>query len=463
MSEAFHTDEHELQLLFNETKLPPIRLEERVLEKQRTGSRLMKPAQPILGRRLLGVGGALIAVVLLLGILSAFPASAEQLRKIPVVGKIFDGNIFSFVGDSGMIAGQDGGLSSLLGAEASDKGVTIKLDEVMYDGARLTISYQVDSVKPDYLMFLSVDTAIKINGELIHGATYEAKPRLLNESQAVGVMTIDLGEQELPDSFELELQIGEVSGVNPDDEGKWNQVEGEWSFKLPVVNSALGDSIYKPLDEGYTAAAKGKLLQLTGYWLTPATTKLSFNYVGDIDWLGFQLMDDRGMVIETLDTSFRTDNDGNTAGTVRFAPLAEGTKQIYVTPYRLLVNRENYLSIEERKITTELTNQFPITLSQGAIGEVDVKDVQFMPDKTLIYYEVKGKAPYMQYASLWLETADGDMIISDNGKRTRISDASYDYVLEYPALDPQQPYVLGTIPQTDIQLMNELTVKIDLE
>ena len=53
-----------------------------------------------------------------------------------------------------------------------------------------------------------------------------------------------------------------------------------------------------------------------------------------------------------------------------------------------------------------------------------------MEDQTLIYYEVKGKAPLTQYGSLWMETADGQLIISDFGVRKRLSAASYDYVLK---------------------------------
>ena len=185
---------------------------------------------------------------------------------------------------------------------------------------------------------------------------------------------------------------------------------------------------------------------------------LNFEFVGDTNGLRFQLKDERGMLIEYLDSRLSTDKDGISRGTVRFAPLTSGTKEVDVTPYILLANPN-----EIKEVTSKLTNEFPIVLSQGEVGEAIVKNVVFQDDKTLIYYEVKGKAPYMQYASLWLETADGQMIISDNGKRTRISDTSYDYILEYPPLDPQQPYVLGTMTQTDIKLLDELTVKLELE
>jgi hypothetical protein len=225
-----------------------------------------------------------------------------------------------------------------------------------------------------------------------------------------------------------------------------------------VINKALQASNYKLLGEGFLTEAKGKQFQLTGYRLTPATTRLDFIFAGDTEWLGFQLKDDRGMLIEYLDAGWSTGDDGLARGVVRFSPLAGGTKTFYVTPYTRLAHQE-----ATRRVTAPLTTQLPIALSQGKVGDVIVKEVQFLPDKTLIYYEVTGADPYMQKASLWLETSDGQPIISDNGERTRLDESSYSYVLEYPALDPEQPYTLGTMTQTNIKLMDELTIQVDVD
>lgn len=454
MSEAFRTDEHELKRKFNETELPQIQLKARVLDELEAGSR-HAAQRPARSRKLLAAVCSVMAAVAVLGALSAFPASADQLRKIPVVGKIFEGNIFSFAGDSGIVSGQQSGISTGLNEEASDKGVTIKLQDVIYDGARLSISYEMNSEKPDHLLFLG-DVDVKINGIPSRGAALGTKPHRINERRSVGIMKLDLEESERAGRFDLELTIGEVTGFEEGEDPVPKRIRGEWSFKLTVANSAA-ESAYQMLADGYAAKSKGRQFQLTGYLATPATTKLDFRFAGDTEWLSFQLKDDRGMLIETLDTRFTTGKDGVTYGTVRFAPLAGGTKTIKVTPYTLSVGKK-----EREKVTAKLTDAFPIVLSQGE-GEAIVKNVEFLHDKTLIYYEVKGKAPYMQYASLWLETEDGQMLISDNGKRTRIGDTSYDYVLEYPALDPQQPYVLGTMPQTDIKLLDELSVTLDVE
>lgn len=458
MSEAFHTFERELKDKFQETKLPRIQLQARVLEihDERTTSKINKS---VLGRRLLAPGYSIIAIILLFGALSSFPASAEQLRKIPIVGKIFQGNIFSFAGDSGIVNSKNAGLASLFNEEASDNGITIKLQDVVYDGARLSIGYEIHSEQPNNLMFLD-HVSLKINGVTIPRVTIATKPHRINAHQSVGIMTLDMDHDQtgMDGSFDLELKIGEVTGPKDDNSAQQNRVIGEWSFKSLITNYALENSEYKTLADGHMAKSKDGQFQLTSYLFTPVTTMLNFEFIGDTDWLLFQLKDERGMLIEYLDSRFSTDANGISRGTVRFAPLPNDTNEVYVTPYTLLANQN-----ESRKVTSALTNDFPIVLSQGEVGEVIVKNVVFSNDKTLIYYEVRGRDPYKQYASLWLETGDGQMIIADNGERMRVSDTSYDYILEYPPLDSMQTYVLGTMTQTDIKLLDELTVKVELE
>jgi len=451
-AEVFLTEEQELQRKFGEIRLPQIQLKARVLEELGTTKKAFPAkANALRSRRLLAAISMVISVVALISLLSIFPASAEQLRKIPVIGKVFEGNIFDFAGDSGIVIGQKSGLSSGVNEEANDQGVTIKLQDVLYDGARLSIGYEIVSEQAKNLIFLE-NVRVSVNGVFRPDARPSAQPHLLDAKHAAGIMTIDLDEPGKEDRFELELLIGGVSGMN---EGNQTKVSGEWGFKMNVENR-IADSEYISLADGYSASWEGDRFQLTGYLATPVTTKVDFLYSGNTEWLGFQLKDDRGMLIEMLDIAFTVGKNGTVEGTVRFVSLTPGTTRVEVTPYNLLVGKKD----TEKAVTAKLTTDYPIVLSQGEVGEIVVQNVEFMQDKTLIHYEVKGKNPYSQYASLWLETPDGQRFISDNGKRTRVSDTSYEYILEYPALDSSQPYFLGTMPQTDLELQEELAVSV---
>lgn len=453
MSEAIHSDERELKHRFNETRLPDIQLRMRV-QRKLTGDTNHRSSPSWFKRKAEVALCSFIVIAVAAGALSTFPASADKLRRIPVVGHLFSGNIFSFAGDSGVISGQKTGLTHALNQEARDQGVAIKLQDALYDGARLVIGYEIQSDEPNRLLFLG-DVEIAVNGKSYSMPTVNSSPHLIDDRHTVGTMTFDLGADIGTAPIHLVLRIGEISSTLAADAGRPLTIAGDWNFAFDVANNT-SDSAYYAM-HGQTAVSMDGKLQLIGYLSTQATFKLDFRYSGDTEWLGFQVRDDRGMLIEKLDTQFSTDKDGVSTGSVRFAPLEEGTRVITVTPYNLLVTRNN-----DEKTTVPLTTAFPITVSQGTVGEAIVHNVDFQPDKTLIRYEVTGRNPFVQKASLWLETADGQMIISDSGTRTRISDTSYTYLLEYPALDPAESYLIGTMPQTDMRLQDASAVTVDI-
>jgi RNA polymerase sigma factor (sigma-70 family) len=84
---------------------------------------------------------------------------------------------------------------------------------------------------------------------------------------------------------------------------------GEWSFKTSITNPVSNNSQYKTLADGYTSSSDTRYFRLTGYLLTPATTLLNFEFSGDPSWFRIQLKDERGMLVEYLDSSHSTDED----------------------------------------------------------------------------------------------------------------------------------------------------------
>jgi len=459
MSEAFHTDELELKRKFNETRLPRINLEARILEKQTTSKR-NKPAR---SRKLLATGCTIVAMVILFGALSSFPASAEQLRKIPLLGKLFEGNILTYVGDSGLINGKNAGLTSAFNQEASDQGVTIKLEDALFDGARLSIATEIYAEQPNYISYVN-DVLLTVNGISIPDKVLSLWVQRYSANQSVGMMQLDMNELERYynlnagkvepisfkqlERFDLELQIRKVSGIG-------EQVNGNWNFKLPVVNNALAKSRFITLETGNMKSSKNGQFELTSYLLTPATTELNIRFSGITDELRFLLEDDRGMKIEMLGATYTTGADGVADGTIRFAPLASGTQTIRVTPYHVLPQE---LRIGESRLNMD---KLPIVLSQGEAGNVIVSNVEFLSDKTLVYFSVEGRDPYL-LRSLSLNTYEGRPFETVNFyfSPIRLSDTAYDYVMQYPALDPEQRYVLRTLSMAQIKVLEELAIEL---
>ncbi|MBO9599026.1 MAG: DUF4179 domain-containing protein, partial [Cohnella sp.] len=74
----------------------------------------------------------LLAGTFALGFIS--PAMAQVLRQLPGIG-----TVFHTLGDMGVRNIADGELATTVGQTVEDKGVSVTLDQVVYDGTRLTI------------------------------------------------------------------------------------------------------------------------------------------------------------------------------------------------------------------------------------------------------------------------------------------------------------------------------------
>jgi hypothetical protein len=453
MNKAFLTDEEEIKRMFEETRLPSIRLDLQQLTYRAT-AQAADTVRPLRRRnKWLLAMCAMALVIVMFGTAASIPASAERLQKLPFVGSLFDGNIFAFFGDSGIVNGQRNGLTTEINKSASDQGITITLQEIMYDGARLSIGYEIKSDQLEHVMFIQ-DVTVSINNGDRVWAGAESKPHMIDDNHAAGILTLDLADAEWEDQFDLKLDIGEViaSGLRMED-----RVNGHWSFRFSVVNQSLAGSTYKRFENGPAAKSDNGIFEVTGYRLTPTTTQLSYRFTGQTDRLLVQVKDDKGMILDWLGSRGDTEGDLLT-GTARYAALPEGSKSISVTPYYLLQAPSN--GEEPIYVKARTTDALPIILEQGPVGRLIVKNIDFLKDKTLVYYEVQGKNPQLQ--SLWLETEGGQFILA-NGNRTQISAVSYDYVQEYPSLDSKSAYVLGTTVQADLKLLEELTINLPIE
>lgn len=446
-----HTDE-EIKRMFDQTRLPQIDVKSAVFHHDQPSvrSQTSETSGRFGMRRGWIVAVATVVLIVMAANMVNSSVVADIVRKIPVLGKMFTGDVFEYVGDRGSIEGKKKGLSSTVNYEASDQGVTIAIQEVLYDGIRLLVGYQMTAPNEDFL-FLG-DIEMKINGEQIP-ARYSSSPSKINDHDSAGVMNFEY-EHPSSDPFILELDIHEISGLP---NGQHASVEGDWSFKFSVAGVSEQNMVSKQFPAGISTQADGIEFTVLGIQITPVTTQVTYQVKGQPKGFGFQLLDDKGMLVNWLNSSQFT--AGITEGTSYFDPVPMDAKYLYAVPFYRDTTKQPDLIIAK----APLTGQFPITLSQGSVGEVTVNNIEFLPDKTLIHYEAKGKDPLIQHTSLWLETVRGDQIINDNGIRTRVSDTSYSYILEYPALDPAEAYVIGTVELPDLTYLDDLRIKIPLE
>lgn len=316
------------------------------------------------------------AFVILIGILisSAFvsPAMAEVVRNIPVIGSIFE-----YMGDNGLKDAKKQGVVSTINEVAEDQGIRITINDVLYDDARIVISFK-EECKGEFKNFLGIENDILINDKLAPCFGIGITEKKVSEGVYVGLLTIDIGDSTdvdnglstdpkffsgtLADEFTLGFHVREIEGV-----------KGNWNFNIPVskVESKKITTKYEPkISKTY----KDVTLTLEEVIFAPSCVGLTFGMepFGGSDISSYRVYDDKGKQLEVICDSIMEP---------LYLPVKDIPKSLKIVPYTS--------DTEYKKIP--LPEKYPVTMSQGNLGDVIIKEIDFLNDKTLIYYDFKPK------------------------------------------------------------------------
>ena len=380
--------------------------------------------------------------VLGLGLIS--PAVAQALKQIPVISYVFEK-----AGDSGLQAVTMEGLATPINQTVSDNGIEITITEGVFDGARISIGY----VQESYFGPMEIERPnIWVNGKKVNfGSGYAGK--MLSPTKVAGIIYLDLLE-DLPDSFTMEMVIDAV-GIIP----------GKWDFKFPV---SLGKSglVTEP---GITKSYKDIEITVKKVVLTPSATNLKMQIKRPPKYYeDFRLYDDRGLMLQNF-SGYGTSDSNNGFETMQvstsFAPVWGKPKYLVLRP---VIHKwgEDQKQPPSPDVVTELTGKLPVTINQGRVGSLTITKVEYLPDKTLVHYEVEGSDPYNQSWLLWLRDGQGrDYNINTPGTANpkRESEDRYAFVREFPACEKGEKLKAVTKQFDGPAFLKELEIRIPLK
>lgn len=359
---------------------------------------------------LYSVNAALVGFGLFLGTAMVSPAMAKVASSIPVVGTFFND-----IGDDGLrIAGQKG-LTQMVGQSSKDNGITLTVNEIFYDGTRLAIGFTQESL----LAIGELERpTIEVDGKEINfsaGSSGEFR----TPQKYSGKIDINPTE-ELPEEFDIKVKFDAV-GVIP----------GKWEFAFPVKQSnqvlVIRPNETKLMDDAEVTISSLKL--------GPAGTDLAVKVIADktksgIDpyQLEFHIVDDQGNVLDTLSGSgYGETVDGKEVATLDFlyAPLDEGVKSIRVTPYTRILSEK---TPEEDSVLLE-NQELPFSLDQGELGNVLIKEIEYLNDKMIVYFDIQSDGiidNHASFNSIWLKDASGTkLVMKDTPTAERIQGNSF--------------------------------------
>ncbi len=177
-------------------------------------------------RRALVYGVAAVLVLMAIGV-SGFvsPVMAAMLQKIPIIG-----GLYSFNGPKLNHYASD------VNSSANDKGITVTVPKVYYDGRRLLLIYIIEvpeGYEPIYGSQINLATTkIQLNGKPLSFQSVVGMDSLVSTNMYRGDVGWDLSSDQAPQNSMLTIPIDQVGPV-----------KGNWTLSVPISSTEVNKTI----------------------------------------------------------------------------------------------------------------------------------------------------------------------------------------------------------------------------
>ena len=286
--------------------------------------------------------GVAAVFMILVGSSQFSPALASSLSQIPIIGSVF--------GNSDLLSlqeAQKNGLTTAVGETQTVDGISVTLDEILYDQNNITVGLYIESEEPLDEFYFGAGMDFTIDGSLPSGSTGSYGENILSATTRTAIQEINVTD-EMPDAFELGLILHGENGET-------------WYFSTPVERI----SDVRKIPVYHTQSVDG--VELTVSELAVSQTGVSLTYESTEEETDFELS--RGGNIEFL----MVDQDGNeidghsggvTGELVKdkivfksnkhFDPIDESVTELTITPHVVIPSGGGGVEIDENGVEREL-------------------------------------------------------------------------------------------------------------
>lgn len=378
---------------------------------------------------------ATISLVIGSGFIS--PTMASVLAKVPILD-----SIFKSVGDKGLQVAINDENAMSLNETLTSNGVSLTIQDVLYDGSRLAFSYVQDKQEEIYPLH------IEVNGEVINFSENMTGEYLQNGNYS-GLIQVR-PTKPLPNEFDLSVAIHQIG-----------KTKGNWQFETSVIKTN-NNSIN--LTTGQTGKIEGISFEVKKFESTNSAVSLHILYEGTVEeifnehqLLQLHLLDQEGTPLPLIDSSGSGDEESMLYEYV-FEPLSKEVSDLTISPFFMQFPKER------KEITATLEeNQLPITLSQGEMGDIVVTKIEEENGRQALYFESTSSFLFgsnFEMNQLSVVDTDGNDLIAERGYPTAIGQNKYK--LYYNKPKASQDIILKTIeiPKMKLNQEAQITVKV---
>lgn len=294
----------------------------------------------------LGLAATMI-LVLLSGYIS--PLMARVLATVPIIGNLYydieqqDIGLQLALSDANKI---------VLNESVTSSDITVTFEEIVFDGERMHVIFSMDEYRDIYPLYIYVD------GKLVNQA--EGLRELESDTGYRGLWELDF-EEELPDAFEVNIQIRYIEGI-----------KGDWQITTPIQKVANNE---KTIATNHQGQVDGIEYEVTELKITDTSTVLKMRFAADFTTMlmGEQrlkatITDQQGMPLKVLDFNTGGESDAPEFKYI-IEPLANDVSKMVVQLYY------EPLIYERKEINKRLSKTLPQRISFGEMGELVVTDI----------------------------------------------------------------------------------------
>nr|WP_258567791.1 DUF4179 domain-containing protein [Paenactinomyces guangxiensis] len=397
--------------------------------------------------------GSTAAALLIGGTIAAgyvSPAMAETLKKVPVIGSVFE-----TAGDYGLKTANKKGLTTAVNQEIQVSGGTFRVSEVLYDGNRLSVGFVYKSKDKLDIDKLFHHFSFGYNGKRsFSGMGLSGDP--IDEHTFNGIFNLT-PETKLPKEFTLNLFYTDKKASD----------NKEIKLDIPVKIS----SKKKVYTINKSKSAKDVTVTVKKVTFTDASTELIVETKhrdarDRFPSLQFMMIDDRGIIIQRLEqsgSSVRPDGNNVISHKLTFSPMKRIPRYVIVKPVDSSgVKVKLPIPYNKVKMDDLPTIEKPVILSQGKAGSLHINRVEFLPNKTVVHYQARGKEPFDHFHDLQLQDAAGKKYRPIKLPKVENPD-TYSFVAEFTAWKKNEPLTFVTRELPLNIHRNDLAIKVPIQ
>ncbi|MBS2967811.1 DUF4179 domain-containing protein [Metabacillus sp. KIGAM252] len=389
-------------------------------------------------------------------------------------GKSKPDTLLSQSNDPGLVAWSQKNDPQKVNKTSESSGIKVTIKEIMYDGYRMAIGYEVQSKTKFVGPVHNPKITVEGKGVSVSDSTDSVESQITafqKETHSFKGVTSFFIKEKLPEKFDVKLQffsnqnLLEARKAAASD--KTRGTKGKWEFSIPIDQKG---EVYTVKPKVSTTKNSTKL-SVEQIILAPSVTEVSVlkedKGRGAFGGANYRLLDDKENLISVFGNSDYSGEEKKgkfiLRATGKYAPTDGIPSYILVQPfsYNDAENNPNQGQITIKKITDPLPMTFPQNNKAIVVNKIEEsKDKK----RLKIYYKVKGDLPELRSRFLHLtigkESNGGKNLLMDQNLFENINSNESDKVAEFNTGLRNDLYLSS--PNVNPVLYKEMELKIPI-